>query len=67
VAGGTDVVVTVCYGSGCTGDTDIEGATNARGTPVTVVVASEVPMIMGTFLGVGTINVSGTSTMLVNH
>lgn len=67
VAGGTDIVVTVCYGQDCTGDTDIVGATNARGTPVTVVVASEVPMIMGTFLGLGTINVSGTSTMLVNH
>jgi Flp pilus assembly protein TadG len=67
VAGGTNVVVTVCYGNGCTGNTDIVGATNARGTPVTVVVASQVPMIMGTFLGLGTINVSGTSTMLVNH
>jgi hypothetical protein len=67
VAGGTDVVVTVCYGHECTGNTDVVGATNARGTPVTVVVASQVPMIMGTFLGLGTINVSGTSTMLVNH
>jgi TadE-like protein len=67
VAGGTDVVVTVCYGSGCSGDVDILDATNARGTPVTVTVSSRVPMIMGGFLGLGTINVSGTSTMLVNH
>jgi len=67
VAGGTSVNVTVCYGSGCSGDTDISGATNARGTLVTVVVASDVPMILGSFLGVGTVRVSGTSTMLVNH
>lgn len=69
VAGGTNVVVTVCYGTGCTGDTDVATppATNARGTAVTVVVSSQVPMIMGAFLGLGTINVSGTSTMLVNH
>lgn len=67
VAGGTGVVVTVCYGTDCSGDTDVSGATNARGTPVTVRVTSQVPMIMGTLLGVGTINVSGTSTMLVNH
>jgi hypothetical protein len=67
VAGGSNVAVTVCYGSGCTGDTDAIGATNARGTPVTVTVSSQVPMIMGNFLGLGTVNVSSTSTMLVNH
>jgi hypothetical protein len=66
-AAGTNVVVSVCYGSGCSGDTDILGATNARGTAVTVSVSSQVPMLVGGFLGLGTINVSGTSTMLVNH
>jgi TadE-like protein len=67
VAGGTGVTVTVCYGTSCSGNTDASGANNLRGTAVTVVVSSQVPMILGAFLGVGTINVSGTSTMLVNH
>jgi Flp pilus assembly protein TadG len=72
VAGGTGLTIQVCYGIDCSGDTDGtdaagDPATNARGTPVTVTVSSQVPMIMGTFLGLGTINVSATSTMLVNH
>lgn len=70
IAGGSDVVITVCYGSACSGDTDSttpEPATNKRGTPVTVRVASTVPMIMGTLLGLQPIGVSATSTMLVNH
>ena len=67
IAGGSNVTVTVCYGSGCSGDTDVTGATNARGTAVTVKVASQVPMIMGTLLGLQPIAVSATSTMLVNH
>lgn len=67
VAGGTGTTVTVCYGSGCSGDTDGSGANNTRGNSVTVVVSSQVPMILGAFLGVGTINVSATSTMLINH
>lgn len=66
VAGGTGTTITACYGSGCSGDGDTVN-TNVRGTPVTVTVTSQVPMIMGSFLGVGTINVSATSTMLVNH
>jgi hypothetical protein len=69
-AAGTNVVVTVCYGTPCSGDTDAtlpKPATNARGTAVTVVVSSQVPMLVGGFLGLGTINVSSTSTMLVNH
>ena len=70
IAGGSNVVITVCYGSGCSGDTDVsspEPATNVRGTPVTVKVASQVPMIMATLLGLQPIGVSATSTMLVNH
>lgn len=70
IAGGSNVVITVCYGDGCSGDTDITSptpATNVRGTPVTVKVSSEVPMIMGTLLGLQPIGVSATSTMLVNH
>jgi len=67
IAGGTNVTVLVCYGTTCSGDADETGANNLRGTPVTVEVRSEVPMIVGSFLGLGTINVSATSTMLVNH
>jgi Flp pilus assembly protein TadG len=66
VAGGTSTTVTACYGSACSGNTDT-ASTNIRGTPVTVTVSSQVPMILGSFLGVGTINVSGTSTVLINH
>jgi hypothetical protein len=68
VAGGTGVIVTACYSAGnasCSGNVD--SATNLRGNKITVVVSSQVPMILGSFLGVGTINVSATSSMLVNH
>ena len=67
IAGGSNVVITVCYGSGCSDDTDVSGATNKRGTAVTVKVSSEVPMIMATLLGLQPFGVSATSTMLVNH
>jgi type II secretory pathway pseudopilin PulG len=70
VAGGTGVTVTACYATpdaSCGGNADSSGASNLRGNKVTVVVSSQVPMILGAFLGVGSINVSATSTMLVNH
>jgi hypothetical protein len=66
VAGGTGTVVTVCYGTDCTGDTDVPDSFNTRGTPVTVTVTSQVPMF-ASFLGIGPFTVSGSSTMLVNH
>jgi Flp pilus assembly protein TadG len=72
VAGGTGVTVSACYSpasttpaTACSGNGDT--ASNLRGNKVTVVVSSQVPMILGSFLGVGTINVSATSTMLINH
>ena len=68
VASGTGTTVTACYAAAngsCTGNTD--SSTNLRGHKVTVVITSQVPMILGAFLGVGTVNVSATSTMLVNH
>lgn len=67
VAAGGNVSVTVCYGTGCSGDTDAVGATNERGTPVTVTVSSRVDTIVGTLLGLGTFDLDATSTMLVNH
>jgi len=71
IAAGVDLTIEVCYGVNCSGDTDTvdgagEPATNARGTPVTVRVTSQAPMIVGSFLGLGPIGVSATSTMLVN-
>ena len=67
IAGGTPMTIEVCYGIDCSGDTDAAGATNARGTPVTVRVTSEVPMIVPQLVGITQIPVSATSTMLVNH
>jgi hypothetical protein len=72
IAGGTSATVTACYSAAtvsCSGDSDASGSsgTNLRGNKVTVVVSSQVPMILGAFLGVGTISVSATSSMLVNH
>jgi hypothetical protein len=77
IAGGTGTTITACYfdpvfANSCTGDTDNTagtngGGNNARGKAVTVVVTSQVPMIVGSLIGVGTINVSGSSTMLINH
>ncbi|MCI0584554.1 MAG: pilus assembly protein [Chloroflexi bacterium] len=67
VAGGTGYTVEVCYGTSCSGNTDISGATNARGEPVTVRVTSQVPIIISSLLGLDPFVISATSTMLVNH
>lgn len=66
-AAGGDVVVQVCYGAGCTGDTDAAGATNVRGTPVTVTVISNVGLMTGALAGWPAFSLSSSSTMLVNH
>lgn len=67
IAAGTGLTITVCYGAGCTGDTDVVGATNVRGTLVTVRVTSQVSLVAGSFLGLGNFSPSASSTMLVNH
>jgi hypothetical protein len=67
IASGFPTTVYVCYGTDCSGDTDAAGATNARGTPVTVTITSEVPMILPKLVGIDQIDVSAMSTMLVNH
>jgi TadE-like protein len=67
IAAGFPVTIYVCYGLNCSGDTDINGATNARGTPVTVHVTSEVPMIVPKLVGINQLNVDATSSMLVSH
>lgn len=67
-AGGQAVIVEVCYGIGCSGNTHTSGAsgTNARGNPVTVTVRATVTAVAAGFIGLSTFNVSSTSTMLVN-
>jgi Flp pilus assembly protein TadG len=67
IAGGSNVAVTVCYGAGCSGNTDAVGGTNARGQPVTVVITSRVDLIVPSLLGRSGFDLSGSSTMVVNH
>lgn len=64
-AGGLNVTVEVCYGSGCTGDAST--ATNKRGVEVTVTVRTTVSTIAANFIGVPVFDVSSSSTMLVNN
>jgi Flp pilus assembly protein TadG len=68
----SDITVSVCYGAvtSCSGDTDYAGppsATNARGTQVMVTVTSLVGLSAPALLGFPAINLTATSTMLVNH
>jgi Flp pilus assembly protein TadG len=67
ISAGAPVVVQVCYGDGCSGDTDTTGATNARGTPVTVTVRSTVNMAAAGLIGISSFGVVSTSTMRVNN
>jgi len=65
-AGGA-VTVTVCYGLDCLGNTNTTGATNARGTPITVSVTSRINLITPSLLGMSGFGVSSSTTMVVNH
>ena len=67
IAGGSNTTVTVCYGLNCTGNTDTSGATNARGTPITVVVSSTVNLVVPSLMGRASFTLSGSTTMVVNH
>jgi hypothetical protein len=66
--GGT-TTVSVCYGSvaTCANDVDAVGATNDRGTQVTVTVTTTVGLAAPALLGLGDFTLSATSVMLVNH
>jgi len=64
-AAGTNLTVTVCYGAGCSGDTDL--TSNKRGEPVTVAVSSRVNLISSSLLGQSGFGISSTTTMVVNH
>jgi hypothetical protein len=65
LAGGSSITVAVCYGTGCSGNTDT--GTNARGQPVTVVITSTVNLVTPGLLGRSSFSLAGSSTMLVNH
>lgn len=65
IAGGTNPIVSVCYGTDCSGD--LTTGTNARGTPVTVSVSSTIPLTVPAFFGISGYTVTGSTTMLVNH
>lgn len=64
---GVGVTVEVCYGAGCSGNTDAALATNERGTPVTVTVSTTVDTGMIALIGLTGFDVRSSSTMLVNH
>lgn len=65
-AGGTDMTVTVCYGAGCSGDTDTV-LDNIRGTPITVAVTSRINLLTPAILGMNGFGVSSSTSMVVNH
>jgi Flp pilus assembly protein TadG len=65
---GASATVTVCGGTGCTGDTDLGVSfPYSRGTPVTVTVSGDVSLGAPSVLGLGPFHLSSSSTMLVNH
>jgi hypothetical protein len=66
-AGGSNVVVSACYGTNCSGNTDVTPTTTVRSTPVTVSVSSTMSLIVPSLLGFSSFGVVGTSTMLVNN
>ena len=77
IAGGGPIVVAVCYGEGCSGDTDAldvdgdpatnDAATNERGTPVTVSASTSVNLSLPGLFGISAVDFDSTHTMLVNH
>jgi TadE-like protein len=66
---GRGVTISVCYGlvSSCANDVDAPGATNARGTPVTVAVRATIGLSAPALLGMGPIGLGASTTMIVNH
>jgi Flp pilus assembly protein TadG len=69
---GTGVTVTVCGfippATSCTGDTNAgDSYPYTRGTAVTVTVSGNVTLAAPSFFGFGSIHLSNSSTMLVNH
>ena len=69
IAAGSSTTVQVCYytTASCSGDTDQSGATNTRGTYVTVTVQATVPILTGTLIGLHGFTVNAHSTVLINN
>ena len=69
IAAGSSTTVQVCYytTSTCSGDTDQSGATNSRGTYVSVTVQATVPILTGTLVGLKGFTVNAHSTVLINN
>jgi hypothetical protein len=67
LAAAGDVDVQVCYGEGCTGNTDIGTSHNGRGEPVTVTVLSTIELVGGGMIGIGSLDISAEVTMTVSH
>ncbi len=66
-AGSTGLVINVCYGKDCLGDTDAGGATPMRGEVVTVRVRSDLALFATALLNVNQFAVTGSSTMVVGN
>jgi Flp pilus assembly protein TadG len=72
----TDTTVNVCYSltagvsisaASCTADQNVNRSSYDRGTPVTVVVRANVELLTPALLGINSVAISGSSTMLVNN
>jgi hypothetical protein len=61
--------ISVCYGNvtTCSNDVDAVGATNVRGSKVTVTVTTTIGLAAPALIGINGFTLSATSTMLVNH
>lgn len=69
LSGSGAATISVCYGNvtTCANDVDAVGATNVRGTKVTVTVTTTIGLAAPSFIGINGFTLSATSTMLVNH
>ncbi len=69
LSGSGAATISVCYGNvtTCANDVDAVGATNVRGTNVTVTVTTTIGLAAPAFIGINGFTLSATSTMLVNH
>jgi TadE-like protein len=69
VAAGASTTVWVCYyaTTACSGNTDETGATNGRGSYVTVTVQATVPVLTGRLLGMSGFTVNAHSTVIINN
>jgi hypothetical protein len=69
VAAGASTTVWVCYytTTACSGNTDESGASNRRGSYVTVTVQASVPILTGRLLGMAGFTVNAHSTVIINN